>query len=93
MDSDGDGCYDIVETGVGSIGDSLVTQSANYTSVGQNGLADNLETSVDSDSVNYESTYFMALTQLLNACADTDGDGIGDLIDCLLYTSPSPRDS
>ena len=81
LDSDGDGCYDLAESGAGSVTDSLVTQSGSYTDVGTNGLADHLETSTDSDTTDYASTYFMSLTQLLNACADSDGDGIGDLVD------------
>ena len=81
LDSDGDGCFDIVEAGAGMIGDSLVTQSGVYTTVGLNGLADNLETTADNATISYTSKYYMALTQLLNACADSDGDGIGDLID------------
>jgi len=81
LDSDGDGCFDIVESGAGLIGDSLVTQSGDYTTVGLNGLADNLETSVDNAIISYTSKYYMALTSLLNACVDSDEDGIGDLID------------
>ena len=81
LDSDGDGCYDLAEAGAGSVGDSLVTQSSSYTDVSDNGLADHLETSTDSDQINYTSKYYQALTNLLNACADTDMDGIGDLND------------
>jgi len=81
LDSDGDGCYDIAEAGAGQIGDSLVTQSLSFTDVGNNGFADHLETSTDSNVPNYNSTSYMALTNLLNACADTDNDGVGDLID------------
>ena len=31
--------------------------------------------------------------QELDGCPDDDGDGIANYKDCLLYTSPSPRDS
>jgi len=81
LDSDNDGCYDIAEAGGGAVGDSLVTQSPSYIDVSDNGLADHLETSTDSDQINYTSKYYQALTNLLNACADTDNDGIGDLND------------
>ena len=58
----------------------MVTQSSAYTSVGTNGLADHLETSADSDSISY--TYFpFAYNDVLNACLDSDNDGVGDLVD------------
>ena len=81
LDSDGDGCYDLAESGAGAVGDSLVNQNGSFTTVGLNGFADHLETVIDCDIINYTSTYFMAKTSLLNACADTDKDGVGDLID------------
>ena len=80
LDSDNDGCPDLVESGAGSIGDSLVTQSGAFTSVGTNGLADHLETNVDSDTIIYFLQQFQ-FDSLLNACDDWDGDGIGDLVD------------
>ncbi|PCH76054.1 MAG: hypothetical protein COB98_07345 [Flavobacteriaceae bacterium] len=74
-DMDGDGCLDIVESGAGTIGDTTVSGN-----VGQNGWADNLETTPDSGVINYElQRFYMAAN--LNSCLDTDGDGIGDLID------------
>ena len=81
FDSDNDGCYDLAEAGAGAVTDSLVTQGGLYTGVGGNGFANHLETSTDSNVPNYTSTSYMALTNLLNACADTDNDGVGDLID------------
>jgi len=61
--------------------DSLVIPIGS-TAVGNNGLADLVETSTDSDSINYESTYSLfAIANHLNVCADTDMDGIGDLVD------------
>jgi len=85
LDSDGDGCYDLQEATVpghtknGSATDSTLTSVA---TVGLNGLANSLEVE-DSDStgLNYNHTYFIAESAILNACADTDMDGIGDLID------------
>ena len=81
LDSDGDGCYDLAESGAGSVGDSLVTQNSSYTSVGSNGFADNLETSTDNGMENFTSSYYFALSSVTNVCADSDNDGIGDLID------------
>jgi len=81
LDSDGDGCYDLAEAGAGIVGDSVVTQNPSYVSVGLNGLADNLETTADNDSINYTNTYYLAITDVLNACADFDNDGVGDLVD------------
>ncbi len=74
-DMDGDDCLDIVESGAGTIGDTTISGS-----VGTNGLADNLETSADSGLINYELQRYY-IDEDLNACLDTDGDGIGDLID------------
>jgi len=84
LDSDGDGCYDLAESGTGAVGDSLVTQNSSYTSVGLNGLANHLETN-DDGTINYTSTYYIAQSNVLNACADSDNDGVGDLIDDYLH--------
>ncbi|CAM1359296.1 Ig-like domain-containing protein [Tenacibaculum xiamenense] len=79
LDSDADGCSDAYEAG------ATINTTANYKftgPVGANGLADSLETSADSGELNYTLTYDdFALNSGLRACADTDGDGIGDLID------------
>jgi len=82
LDSDGDGCFDAVEAGaVNNLLDSLVIP-AGSTAVGDNGLADIIETSTDSDTINFESTYdLFANRNFLVVCADTDMDGIGDLVD------------
>ena len=82
LDSDDDGCFDVAEAGAGGVSDSLATQGGSFTTVGLNGLANHLEENdLDSTMISYTSTYFMAQTNLLNACADSDNDGIGDLID------------
>jgi len=81
LDSDNDGCFDLAEAGAGQVTDSLATQSGSFTSVGTNGLANHLETTADANTISYSSTYYIALTELLNACADSDMDGIGDLLD------------
>jgi hypothetical protein len=79
LDSDGDGCSDALEGG------ATTNTTANYQftgSVGANGLVNSLETAVDNGVVNYNSTYTLyALDATLNVCADTDNDGIGDLVD------------
>ena len=88
LDSDGDGCYDSYETAVigatnnNSETDSLTIPAGQTTGIGTNGFNDALETNVDSDTINYQSTYGLyAIRSNLNLCADSDGDGIGDLID------------
>lgn len=82
LDSDNDGCPDIAEAGAGLVGESLVTESQNFTSVGENGLADHLETVEDNGELNYISTYEVyGLNPSINACNDFDQDGIGDVID------------
>ena len=79
LDSDGDGCSDAKEAS------ATTDDTSDYQftgAVGANGLLDALETSVDSGIINYASTYLAyALDIQLNACTDTDGDGIVDLVD------------
>jgi hypothetical protein len=79
LDSDGDGCSDALESGATTI------TTANYQftgNVGTNGLVNSLETVADNGSINYTSTYnAYALISAINACTDTDGDGIRDIID------------
>ncbi|MBB4806551.1 hypothetical protein HNP38_001847 [Chryseobacterium defluvii] len=75
-DSDGDGCLDSYESG------ATTSNALPSGSVGANGLADSVETSVDSGIGNYTSTYdTVALLTTLNACPDSDSDGVGDLKD------------
>ena len=74
-DSDNDGCPDAIEAGHG-----IIITSA--TPVGDNGLVDALEEGgVDSGMLNYEAPTFLLDNATLNACTDTDGDGINDLFD------------
>lgn len=79
LDSDGDGCSDALEGGATS------DRTANYQftgSVGVNGLADSKEEPTDSGSINYTSTYTLyALDAAVNACLDTDGDQVNDVVD------------
>ena len=79
LDSDGDGCSDALEAG------ATTNTTADYAftgAVGANGLVDALETSVDSGTINYTSTYNpYAVSDFLAACVDTDSDGVNDLLD------------
>ncbi len=78
-DSDGDGCPDAFEAKVTGATSSTFTISAPY---GLNGLADSVETSIDSGVINYTSFYDVYATNTaINACTDTDGDGIKDVDD------------
>ena len=72
LDSDGDTCIDTIEAGTSDDG---TTTDAN-----NNGLLDQYEDGT-TGTISYSSTYGLALDDNANACADTDGDGIGDLID------------
>ena len=79
LDSDGDGCSDALEAG------ATTNTTADYVftgAVGANGLVDALETTVDSGTINYTSTYSPnAVSDFLAACVDTDSDGVNDLLD------------
>jgi hypothetical protein len=71
LDSDNDGLYDLTESGIDNL--SILDSDNdgridNSNSVGINGLADTVETSSDSGSLNYP-------------IADSDGDGIEDFRD------------
>ena len=71
-DSDGDPC--IVTTEAGTSDDGTTTDASD------NDLLDQYEDGT-TGTISYSSTYGLALDDNANACADTDGDGIGDLID------------
>ena len=79
LDSDGDGCSDALEAG------ATTDKTADYAftgAVGANGLVDALETSLDSGTINYTSTYSTyAINNAINACTDTDDDGVNDVSD------------
>jgi gliding motility-associated-like protein len=78
LDSDGDGCSDAKEAGSST---STVSDFKFTGTMGTNGLDNSLETSVDNGTINYTVYYNNAINTRLNGCTDTDGDGIGDLID------------
>ena len=72
-DSDGDGCLDTIEAGTTNNG---ATTDANC-----NGLLDQYEDGV-TNNINYTSTYSTyAIDDAINACTDTDGDGVNDVFD------------
>lgn len=80
LDSDGDGCSDAKEAG------ATTSSTPNFqfpaAGVGINGLTDSKETTPDSGVINYTSTYeILAVNPNINACTDTDGDGIADFYD------------
>ena len=103
LDTDGDGCSDLVESGVSPSTDISTPSSTTNNVGGSYGIApnkltgsqlnpnatdannDGLNDSVDPDTngvPNYPSTYNLyALSKILNACTDTDNDGIIDLKD------------
>ena len=86
LDSDNDGCYDSFEAGVtgSSISESIIAGP-----YGANGLADALETSIDSDTINYDLQCDDILNANLNKCGpeicgdgfDNDRDGYTDNYD------------
>ena len=72
-DSDGDACIDTIEAGTSNDG---TTTDAN-----NNGLLDQYEDGT-TGTINYTSTYSSyAINDAINACADTDGDGVNDVFD------------
>jgi outer membrane protein OmpA-like peptidoglycan-associated protein len=73
LDSDNDGLYDLIESGadyatLDTLHDGMVDSS---NSVGANGLADAVETSADSGTLNYNS----------GSPLDSDADGVEDYVD------------
>jgi hypothetical protein len=80
LDSDGDGCSDAIEAGSSTTATST-TEFPTGTDSNGNGLL-NVYESTTAGVINYNSTYAnYALTAVINACTDTDGDGVSDLLD------------
>ncbi|WP_268121913.1 hypothetical protein [Roseivirga pacifica] len=80
LDSDDDGCSDAYESGATT---DLTTdyQFAATPDANSNGLNDNVENGT-TGSINYTSTYaHYALNEDIEACLDSDGDGMPDLED------------
>jgi hypothetical protein len=89
LDSDGDGCPDAVEAGTTAIATSGVLTTAKLTTsvipstpdYGNNGFANGLETTTESGLYTETYTYNYALDATLNACRDSDNDGVPDITD------------
>jgi gliding motility-associated-like protein len=96
LDSDGDGCSDAREAGVsgtlvsgnlvnkvnGVITNTTVNDAIAQGIYGINGLADGVESSSNTSTVNYGSSYSnFALVSTVNLCADFDGDSVPDIMD------------
>jgi gliding motility-associated-like protein len=96
LDSDGDNCPDAKEAGVSGTLDvgsvvnkvnGIVSSTANVANAianggyGANGFADAIETTAESGIFSGVYNYENAISSFLNACADFDGDGVGDLMD------------
>ncbi len=83
LDSDGDGCSDALESGAttnttANLQFSFVSPTNDANS---NGLID-IKEGATSGSINYNSSYdAYALTALINACLDSDQDGVNDVND------------
>ncbi|WP_396212916.1 tandem-95 repeat protein, partial [Flavobacterium sp.] len=81
LDSDNDGCSDAKEAGSSTNATSTSVYPTG-TDTNTNGLLNNYESSTTAGTVNYTSTYTnYALTNTINACTDTDNDGVADLVD------------
>ena len=92
LDSDGDACPDAVEagttyistsgiSGAARLNTSIIPSTPNY---GANGFANGLETSNESGAYTGTYTYEYATDATLSACADTDGDGVTDVLALLI---------
>ncbi len=83
LDSDGDGCSDAIEAGSSTTATSttLFATTSGTTDTNSNGLLNVYEVGT-TGTVNYTSTYSIyALVRTVNACTDTDSDGVKDLVD------------
>ncbi len=77
LDSDGDGCYDAVEAGVLTSSTTGIVAGT----YGANGFANSKETASESGIFNSNYSYSLALSNSVNACLDSDGDGVVDIFD------------
>ena len=78
LDSDGDNCSDAIESGTTTITTANYAHPAPH---GANGFANALETVTDNGVYNGIYTYNYATSTTINSCADTDNDGLKDLVD------------
>jgi hypothetical protein len=68
-------------TGTATTATTGVANAIATGSYGANGFADALETTTESGNYSGIYNYDYAISKVLNACSDTDNDGITDLID------------
>ncbi len=80
LDSDGDTCSDAVESGALNAAENNSTTFRQGLDVNENGLLDEFENGTTGE-INFSSTISNAVDSSINACEDTDGDGIGDIVD------------
>jgi len=82
LDTDGDGCSDSVEAGNTPFASNNTAVYNTGADANQNGLLNQFESSTTSGTINYTSTYSgYAIVSSINACLDSDGDTIADIID------------
>jgi gliding motility-associated-like protein len=82
LDSDGDGCSDALEAGTTTSTTANFVFTGSPSDFGANGFHNSLEkTNAESNLYKGVYTYYYADNALYNACTDSDGDGISDLID------------
>ena len=77
LDSDGDGCFDAIESGVLSATSTGIVAG----SYGVNGFANSIEVVADNGTYNGFYSYGYAMYKSASVCLDTDGDGVKDLYD------------
>ena len=81
LDSDGDVCSDSVESGNTPFAANNTTTFNTGVDANNNGLLDQFENGT-TGTINYTSTYDQyAIFPNVNACNDTDGDGVADITD------------
>jgi hypothetical protein len=86
-DSDGDGCPDAVESGATAISTSGVASNARLSAstipapYSANGFATGLETTAGNGVYKGTYSYNMAVDAAVNACTDTDSDGVANALD------------
>ncbi|TRZ77040.1 MAG: hypothetical protein D4R94_03680, partial [Chitinophagaceae bacterium] len=81
LDSDGDGCSDALEAGTTTLLTSNYKFTGASTSFGANGFYNSLETATESGIYTGTYTYYFASNNSINACQDTDADGVRDVFD------------
>ncbi|TVZ57258.1 hypothetical protein OD91_2576 [Lutibacter sp. Hel_I_33_5] len=84
LDSDGDGCSDAAE--VGATGDLTTNFQFSGTDTNNDGLVDLVDNGANNGTANdgtpdYNETYQIAIDSAINACIDSDNDGVLDHID------------